>query len=189
MWTWVPAFLAASLASSSAVPHEFASAAAFLVVAAGALAAVAGCPGRPAGPHHAHDRGHGPVRVERDRRGAAVRRAPAAVILTVVVVWGITVVADSAQFSTAISELAPAGTARHRRSWHSQTIVGFTARSGGDDRGRRFLALGPLVSIASRTIAFALQMALRGRAWLGIIATVACCHAGPLHHAARSSWR
>jgi hypothetical protein len=37
--------------------------------------------------------------------------APPAVTLLVAVIWGVSIVADSAQFSTAVSELAPAGTA------------------------------------------------------------------------------
>jgi hypothetical protein len=39
-------------------------------------------------------------------------------------VWGVTVVADSAQFSTAVSELAPAGTAGSALT--IQTAAGFT---------------------------------------------------------------
>jgi hypothetical protein len=49
--------------------------------------------------------------------------APVGLLLVVLVVWGITVVADSAQFSTAISELAPAGTAGSALAL--QTSAGF----------------------------------------------------------------
>jgi MFS family permease len=45
-------------------------------------------------------------------------------VLVVALVWGISVVADSAQFSSAISELAPDGTAGSALS--VQTAVGFT---------------------------------------------------------------
>jgi hypothetical protein len=36
---------------------------------------------------------------------------PPGIVLAVALVWGLTVVADSAQFSTAVSELSPPGTA------------------------------------------------------------------------------
>ena len=50
--------------------------------------------------------------------GAAPARAPARAVF-----WGVTVVADSAQFSTAISELAPPGTAGSALA--IQTALGF----------------------------------------------------------------
>ena len=119
----MPAFLAASLASSSAVSDEFASAAAFAVVAAGAVGcAVAGALADRLG------RTTLTIAAMALSGSSAIVAgllfgAPAAVILTVVVVWGITVVADSAQFSTAISELAPAGTAGSALAL--QTSAGF----------------------------------------------------------------
>ena len=45
-------------------------------------------------------------------------------VVAVALVWGITVVADSAQFSTAVSELAPPGTAGSALTL--QTGLGFT---------------------------------------------------------------
>ena len=123
MWTGVPAFLAgASLASSSAVSDEFASAAAFAVAAQAPLAAVAGALADRLG------RTTLTIAAMALSGSSAIVAgllfgAPAAVILTVVVVWGITVVADSAQFSTAISELAPAGTAGSALAL--QTSAGF----------------------------------------------------------------
>ena len=87
--------------------------------------------------------------------------APAAVLLTVVVVWGITVVADSAQFSTAISELAPRGTAGSALALQTAagflltgvTIVGVGLLDPGDRGGWliafALLALGPLVGIVA----------------------------------------
>jgi hypothetical protein len=74
-------------------------------------------------------------------------------------VWGITVVADSAQFSTAISELAPPGTAGSALT--RQTAAGFTLTAvtiwgvslldPADAMGWRIafavLALGPAVGI------------------------------------------
>lgn len=111
MWTWVPAFLAASLAVSANVGPAAASAIAFLVVAAGALGCVAA--------------GALADRLGRTTLTIAAMLlsgscavaagllfgAPTPLVLAVVVVWGITVVADSAQFSTAVSELSPPGTA------------------------------------------------------------------------------
>ena len=82
-------------------------------------------------------------------------------VTVVALVWGASVVADSAQFSSAVSELAPPGTAGSALS--VQTAVGFTLTgftilgvglidpAGGD--GWRLawivLALGPVVGIAA----------------------------------------
>jgi len=49
--------------------------------------------------------------------------AAPALVVGVAVIWGVTVVADSAQFSTAISELAPPGTAGSALAL--QTATGF----------------------------------------------------------------
>ena len=46
------------------------------------------------------------------------------VLVAVALIWGVTVVADSAQFSTAVSELAPPGTAGSALT--IQTAAGFT---------------------------------------------------------------
>jgi MFS family permease len=85
--------------------------------------------------------------------------APAWLVLAVALVWGITVVADSAQFSAAVSELAPPGTAGSALA--VQTAAGFLLTaitilaigaidpSGAD--GWRFgfalLAVGPLAGV------------------------------------------
>jgi MFS family permease len=77
------------------------------------------------------------------------------------VVWGVTVIADSAQFSAAVSELAPPGTAGSALSL--QTAVGFVFTSitilligyldPTDGVGWRvafgLLALGPIAGIIS----------------------------------------
>ena len=159
MWTWVPAFLAASLALSGDVTAEGASAVAFLVVAAGAIGCIAA--GALA------DRlGRTTLTIAAMALSGAsavaaglLFGAPTAVILAVVVVWGITVVADSAQFSTAISELAPPGTAGSALSLQtaagflltSATIVGVGLIEPIDQRSWALafgiLALGPLVGI------------------------------------------
>jgi len=85
--------------------------------------------------------------------------AAPALTVAVGVIWGVTVVADSAQFSTAVSELAPPGTAGSALA--IQTALGFLLTGvtifavgllgPGDVNGWRIafglLALGPLVGI------------------------------------------
>jgi MFS family permease len=85
--------------------------------------------------------------------------APAPIVFVVALVWGITVIADSAQFSSAISELAPPGTSGSAVSL--QLAVGFlltsvtivvlglvdTADPTAWRVGFAILALGPLVGI------------------------------------------
>jgi MFS family permease len=159
MWTWVPAFLAASLALSSGVGASAASAIAFLVVAAGGIGCVAA--------------GALADRLGRTTLTIAAMAlsgtsailagllfgAPTALVLAVAVVWGITVVADSAQFSTAVSELAPPGTAGSTLALQTAsgflltgvTIVGVGLLEPGQ-RGSwaaafALLAIGPAVGI------------------------------------------
>jgi MFS family permease len=124
MWSWIPVFLAASLAATGTTEPGIASLAAFAVVAAGGVGCVA-------------------AGALADRLGrttltmAAMAISGSTAILTgllfgawpvllvaVALVWGITVVADSAQFSTAVSELAPPGTAGSALT--VQTALGFT---------------------------------------------------------------
>jgi MFS family permease len=80
-------------------------------------------------------------------------------VLAVAAVWGLTIIADSAQFSTAVSELAPPGTAGSALA--IQTASGFLLTAATiyavslldptDAAGWRLafaiLALGPLVGI------------------------------------------
>ncbi len=87
--------------------------------------------------------------------------APAPIVFVVALVWGITVIADSAQFSSAISELAPPGTSGSALSL--QVAVGFlltsvtivvlglvdTADPTAWRVGFAILALGPLVGIVA----------------------------------------
>jgi MFS family permease len=159
MWTWVPAFLAASLALSGDVTAQDASAIAFLVVAAGAMGCVAA--GALADRLGRTTLTIAAMALSGSSAVAAglLFGAPTAVLLAVVVVWGITVVADSAQFSTAISELAPPGTAGSALSLQtaagflltSLTIVGVGLIEPIDQRSWALafgmLALGPLVGI------------------------------------------
>jgi len=125
MWTWIAAFLAASLEAHGGGSYVGLgpSGATFLVVALGALGCWAG--------GVASDRWG---RTALTMVAMALSGACAAIIgltfggppsltLLVAAVWGITVIADSAQFSTAITELSPSayvGTALT-----AQTCIGF----------------------------------------------------------------
>jgi MFS family permease len=168
MWTWVPAFIAASLAVSAEVDAGGASGIAFLVVAAGAIGCVAA--GALADRLGRTTLTIAAMALSGSSAIAAglLFGAPTAVLLTVVVIWGITVIADSAQFSTAISELAPPGTAGSALALQtaagflltSVTIVGVGLLDPGD-RGAwtlafAILAVGPLVGILA-------MLRLRGR--------------------------
>ncbi|HUH17333.1 MAG TPA: MFS transporter [Methylomirabilota bacterium] len=159
MWTWIPVFLAASLAASGNVPAQGSSAVAFLVVAAGAV----GCVGAGA---LADRLGRTTLTIAAMAvSGTSAVAAgllfggPTAIVLTVVVIWGISVVADSAQFSTAVSELSPPGTAGSALALQTAAgflLTGFTIMGVGLlDPGAEtswavafgILALGPLVGI------------------------------------------
>ena len=161
MWTWVPAFIAGSLAISGEVDAEGASGVAFLVVASGALGCVAA--GALADRLGRTTLTIAAMALSGSSAVAAglLFGAPTALVLAVVVIWGITVVADSAQFSTAISELSPPGTAGSALALQTAvgflltgiTIVGIGLLDPGD-RGAwtiafAILALGPLVGIVA----------------------------------------
>jgi MFS family permease len=159
MWTWVPAFLAASLALSGNVTAQGASGVAFLVVAAGAI----GCIGAGALADRLGRTTLTIAAMALSGTSAVVAGflfgAATTIVLAVVVVWGITVVADSAQFSTAISELSPPGTAGSALALQTAagflltaaTIVGVGMLEPADQRSWALafgiLALGPLVGI------------------------------------------
>ncbi len=105
MWTWAPVMIRASVAASGDSPR-FAEAASFAVIGAGALGCVAA--GRIA------DRIGRPVVAAAAMLGSGLcclaigflfGKAPLA-LLAVAVVWGATVVADSAQFSACVTEYA-----------------------------------------------------------------------------------
>jgi MFS family permease len=161
MWTWVPAFIAASLAISGEVDAKGASGVAFLVVAAGAI----GCAGAGA---LADRLGRTTLTVTAMALSGSSAIAagflfggPTLAVLAVLVVWGITVVADSAQFSTAVSELAPPGTAGSALALQTAagflltgvTIVGVGLLDPSDQHSWTLafalLALGPLVGIGA----------------------------------------
>lgn len=161
MWSWIPAFLAASLAATGLADPSLASLAAFAVVASGAVGCVA-------------------AGAMADRLGRttltiaalAVSGSSAIVtgllfgawpvlVLSVAIVWGVSVVADSAQFSTAISELAPPGTAGSALTLQTAsgftltavTILGVSFLNPADATGWRLafaaLAIGPVLGIVS----------------------------------------
>jgi MFS family permease len=161
MWTWVPVFLAASFAASGATDPAGAAVAAFVVVASGAIGcvvagALADRYGRTALTIAAMAGSGGTALVI----GLLFGAAPA-LITAVAIVWGVTVVADSAQFSAAISELAPPGTAGSALSLQlaggfvltGVTILGLGLLDPGDAAGWRaawvVLALGPAAGIAA----------------------------------------
>jgi MFS family permease len=161
MWTWVPIFLLASFAAAGLADAGAASLTAFGVVAAGGVgSAVAGAIADRLGRTTTTI-----VAMAISGSSAVVAGilfgAPVPVVVLVALIWGVSVVADSAQFSSAVSELAPPGTAGSALS--VQTAVGFTLTSvtilgvglldpAGADGWRLawvILALGPVVGIAA----------------------------------------
>jgi MFS family permease len=161
MWTWIPLFFAASFAASGLADPAAASLAAFVVVAAGGVGcALAGLAADRVG------------RTTLTMAAMAVSGTCSVAIgllfgaapwLTLVVglVWGVSVVADSAQFSAAVTELGPPGTAGSALAL--QTAAGFLLTgvtillvgllSETDSLGWRvvftLLAVGPLVGIVA----------------------------------------
>ena len=159
MWTWIPIFPSASFAAAGSPDPATSSLAAFAVVAVGGLGCVA-------------------AGILADRLGRTTLTsvamavsgtsalaagflfgAPPWATLVICLVWGISVVADSAQFSAAVSELSPPGT--QGSALTSQTALGFFLTGGTillirnlspeDATGWRIalglLALGPLVGV------------------------------------------
>jgi len=123
MWTWIPLFLLASFAAAGVTDAGFASLVAFAAVAAGgvgsvAAGAIADRVGRTATTIAAMAVSGSSAIV-----AGLLFGSPIPVIVVVAVVWGLSVVADSAQFSSAVSELAPPGTAGSALS--VQVAVGF----------------------------------------------------------------
>jgi MFS family permease len=161
MWTWIPVFLLASFTAAGVDDPAMASLVAFVVVALGG----AGCIGA----------GLLADRVGRTTLtiGAMAISGSAAVVtaltfgadplLTTVVaiVWGVTVVADSAQFSAAVTELTPPGSAGSALTLQTAAgfaltgvtilLVGSLGALGGDAWRIAFvtLALGPAVGIVA----------------------------------------
>ena len=168
MWTWIPIFLLGSFAIAGVTDPAAASLTAFAVVAAGGVgSAIAGAIADRVGRTTTTI-----VALATSGTSAIVAGflfgAPIPAIVIVALIWGISVVADSAQFSSAVSELAPPGTAGSALS--VQTAVGFTLTSvtilgvglldpTGADTWRlawAMLAIGPVVGIVA-------MIRLRGR--------------------------
>jgi MFS family permease len=159
MWTWIPVFFLASFAAAGATDPALASLAAFIVVALGG----AGCivAGLLADRIGRTTLTIGAMAISGTAAVLTALAFGADPVLTILIasVWGITVVADSAQFSAAISELTPAGTAGSALAL--QTAAGFTLTGVtillvgiiGDGSATAWrisfalLALGPLVGI------------------------------------------
>ncbi len=124
MWAWIGAFLAASFAAAGVIdPTKAASIAAFATIAIGFAGAVGG--------------GFLADRIGRTTltmtamamsaaccllAGVAFGAAPALVV-ALCLVWGVTVIADSAQFSACVSELSPPGLTGTMLT--TQTAAGF----------------------------------------------------------------
>ena len=109
MWTWVPAYLAASAAaSSSAAPSWLLDLSGFAVIAVGGLGCLWG--GWAAGRI-----GYRAVVIRAmllsglcSLAAGPAFQAPFAIVFLLALVWGFFVVADSAQFSALVTEVAPA---------------------------------------------------------------------------------
>ena len=110
MWTWLPLFIGASFAAAGVSDPSVASAASFAVVAVGGIGCiVAGALADRLGRTTltiAAMAGSGASAIV----AGVVFGADPIVVTAVGLVWGLTVIADSAQFSAAVSELAPPGT-------------------------------------------------------------------------------
>jgi MFS family permease len=159
MWTWIPAFIIASFAAAGATDPSAAALAAFVVVASGGVGCViAGALADRLGRTSLTIAAMGISGTSALAIGFTFGAAPA-LVLALGIVWGVTVVADSAQFSAAVSELAPAGTAGSALSVQlatgfiltGATILGVGFAGTSDPSAWRIafaaLALGPIVGI------------------------------------------
>jgi MFS family permease len=159
MWTWVPLFLAASFAAAGTSDPAFAALAAFAVVGAGGVGCIAaGALADRLGRTTLTIAAMAVSGTCAVLAGFVFGSAPG-VVIALALVWGLTVVADSAQFSAAVSELAPPGTAGSALTLQvaigflltGLTILAVGVLDPGDGAGWRVafgsLALGPIVGI------------------------------------------
>ena len=157
MWTWLPAFVAASLVVTGD-PPRWAAAIAWASIAAGAVGSVVG--GRVAD-RWGRDRWVNLCMAVSGACCLAIGLAyggPPTVLLGIGLVWGFFVVADSAQFSAMVTEVAPEGTVGTALTL--QTSLGFLltlitiqgvpeiAEAWGWRWAFPVLALGPAAGIA-----------------------------------------
>jgi MFS family permease len=161
MWTWLPLFIGASFAASGVADPAVASAASFAVVAVGGIGCVvAGALADRLGRTTltiAAMVGSGVSALV----AGLVFGADPLVVTAVGLVWGLTVIADSAQFSTAVSELSPPGTSGSALSLQlalgflltAAAILAVGAIDPGDGSAWRvafwMLAIGPAVGIVA----------------------------------------
>jgi MFS family permease len=162
LWAWLPAFIAASWVawSGGSAPHDTVELASFVAIG------VAGAAGAVTGGLIADRIGRGPLIIGALAvSGAccvlsvAVYGRYPALVITLALVWGVSVIADSAQFSAALTELTDVrytGTALT-----AQLAIGFLVTVGSirlapwlaGEIGWQWallpLALGPLVGIAA----------------------------------------
>jgi MFS family permease len=107
MWAWIPTFAAASIAASGGLPGTRGSLIAFLAIASGALGCVlAGQWGDAWG----KARVAGGAMLSSATCAALaglVFGGPTPVLVALALIWGFTVVADSAQFSALVAEYSP----------------------------------------------------------------------------------
>lgn len=154
MWAWIGLFFRASLDARGVEQPGLAPAATFLVIAAGALGALIG--GRLA------DRfGRTAVTIYSMAISGACALTvgwlfggPPLLILIVAMVWGVSIIADSAQFSACVVELSPPGSVGTMLTIQicmgfALTLVtiqsmGFVVNHLGWGIGFSMLALGPL---------------------------------------------
>jgi MFS family permease len=107
MWTWIPAFAAASIAAAGGAAARQGSLIAFVAIASGAVGCVVA--GWRADDWGKAQIAGGAMVVSGACSLAAgfVFGTPLAVLLVFAVVWGFSVIADSAQFSALVAEYSP----------------------------------------------------------------------------------
>jgi MFS family permease len=107
MWTWMPAFAAASIAAGGGTPERTGSLVAFVAIASGAAGCVlAGLWADAWG--KARVAGVAMVTSAACAASASlVFGGPAPLLFALAIVWGFSVVADSAQFSALVAEFSP----------------------------------------------------------------------------------
>ena len=161
MWTWIPVFVTASFAAAGMADPAAASFASFAVVGAGGLGCiVAGALADRVGRTTL-------TMIAMALSGSSALAigflfgAPPLLTLLLGIIWGVTVVADSAQFSAAVTELGPPGTAGSALALQTAggflltgvtiLLVGVLSEAGGPGWQLAFalLAVGPLVGIVA----------------------------------------